>query len=962
VPSIVPPGTACVGVPLPLNAITTPPQGSIVWSVSPAGPTFTQLNQNPTNFVSDSLGIFNIGYVFTDNNGCIDSADIDICVQPQPNASFTVNTTAGCLPLAVTTTNNSNTLNTCGNTTYNWQVIFDGAECHNGTGMWNFAPGSTAASLSPAFNFTQSGVYRLVLTVTNNCGTSSSTTTITVGEAPQGLTIAPIANVCDTLFLAPTGQAQACNASGLTLTWYLDGVLFPNPPGIGVGIDGLHTVELVATNVCGADTLPTNFTIYPLPPVPVVTYNGPVCERSTLTFTVSSPTGPNLEYCWTRPGGLPDTCMTNPVFNIPNATPANAGLYTLTVRNLSTLPVCENSTNITAVVNPAPPIILQADTVRICSKQSGTIQVTNIQTGYTYAWSSPNSPTITTGSVVVVPPATVNVQTTLTYTVTVTDALGCTNTAMALVIVNPLPVLSIVPPGTACEGEPLPLSANVSVQGIGIWSSNPTGPTFTPTNQNPTVFNSSFPGVFNVEYTLTDNNGCMNSADTNIQVQPLPMITTSVIPSGNCVPVTISLTNQPAAGITYTWNFGDGSVPVIGTNPGSYTYSVPGIYTITMTAADVFGCSRTINFSPIQVNPVPTSGFVLAPTVDCAIPQTLCLNDASSGATIYNWTSTPSVGAIASVNSPCITINAEDTYSIKQEVRNQFGCVDSTTLSYTAYDTPVAAFSVSGDTSGCENLAILFDNQSEHADFWTWRFDGLVDSFNWSPSHVFDDPGQYTISLTVGNGSGCTDTRTRTSYIEVYPKPVANFDYLLLDNEWLFTFRFRDKSTTDATLFGWNFGENSGIDSEERNPKYRYLSASNRVITHWVENTFGCVDTTSLPLSIDLTGDLFVPNILEPLNQDHPEKQVFLPKGYNLSQYHIAVFARTGQLIWESTQLDTDGQPVESWDGTLNGEPLPGGVFVWKVLQAKFIDGRDWNGMLDENKTKRKSNFLYLIR
>ena len=259
-------------------------------------------------------------------------------------------------------------------------------------------------------------------------------------------------------------------------------------------------------------------------------------------------------------------------------------------------------------------------------------------------------------------------------------------------------------------------------------------------------------------------------------------------------------------------------------------------------------------------------------------------------------------------------------------------------------------------------MAILFDNQSEHADFWIWRFDGLVDSVNLSPSHVFDDPGQYTISLTVGNGSGCTDTRTRTSYIEVYPKPVANFDYLLLANEWPFTFQFRDKSTTDATLFGWNFGENSGVDSEERNPKYRYLSASNRVITHWVENTFGCVDTTSLPLSIDLTGDLFVPNILEPLNQDHPEKQVFLPKGYNLSKYHIAVFARTGQLIWESTQLDTDGQPVESWDGTLNGEPLPGGVFVWKVLEAKFIDGRDWNGMLDENKTKRKSNFLYLIR
>jgi len=1140
--AIAPPGTACTNVPLQLTA-TSNHSGTGVWT--PA----SLVDANGV-FQTGVHGTYTVGYAFTDDNGCIDSTNAAICVQPQPSAAFMISAPVGCTPFSVTTTNTSNTLTTCGNTVYNWQVFFDGAECHNGTGIWTFAPGSNAASVSPAFNFSQSGVYRLVLTVSNDCGTSSATATVTVGEAPRVTGIDPIPNACDTLFLAPTGQALACNAPGLALSWRLDGTPFANPPGRGVGQDGPHTVDLIAANACGGDTLSVNFTIHPLPPAPVVTYNGPVCERDTLVFTVNSPIGASLVYCWARPGGLPDTCMSSAVFRIPNATPANAGTYTVTVRDNSTLPACENATSILAVVNPAPPITFLADTVRICSGQSGTIRVTNVQPGFTYAWSPPDSLNPTTGPVVVVTPATVTAQATLHYTVTVTNTLTtCTSTAAAVVIVNPLPVLSIVPPGTACTGVSLPLNANAPAQGASAWKSNPTGPTFTPPSQNPTGFRSNNPGVFNVEYIFTDNNGCMDSTDTDIcvqpqpsaafaisapagcspfsvtttntsntltscgntaynwqvffdgaechngtgiwnfapgsnaasvspafnfsqsgvyrlvltvandcgtssataaitvgeaprvtsfvtvpavvcepyvllssatvlacnaptsylwsfagsssiqsstvlnpgpvayntpgtytvwlratntcgmdsvaqtfRVQPLPAITASATPAGNCVPVTVSLANQPVAGVTYLWNYGDGSAPVSNPNPGSYTYSTPGTYPITLTATDMFGCSRTVTVSTIQADPVPQAGFVLAPSTPCGIPQTLCLNDSTFGATIFAWTSTPDLGAITSVGSPCVPINAEGTYTIKQVVSNQFGCRDSLTKTYTAYDRPVAAFSALGDTSSCEGLLIQFDNQSEHVDFLIWEYDGLVNTTSWNPSHLFAKPGTYTVKLTVGNGSGCTDVLTRVGYIRIFPKPVADFDFVLLANEWPVTYRFREQSSPDAIKYGWNFGEVPGVDSEEMNPKYRYLSATNRIVTHWVENSFGCVDTVAKGLSIDLDGDLFVPNILEPENGDHPEKKVFLPKGYNLAEYHIAVFARTGQLIWESTKLDAGGQPEESWDGTLNGKPLPGGVFVWKVLRARFLDGREWDGMLDEDNVKRKSNFLNLIR
>jgi PKD repeat protein len=1153
--AIAPPDTACAGVQLPLSA-TVSQLGVGVWTSDPAGPVFDTTTSNPSFFLTSDTGTYTIRYVFTDINGCIDSAFTSICVQPQPIAQFDISQSSNCISsmsptLQVTTNNTSNTQHTCGITTYNWQILFDTSECDSGPGIWNFEPGSSDTSLNPVINFGQSGVYRLVLTVTNECGSSSDTATVTVGEAPQVQTINPINNACDALFLMPTGQVLACNAPGLNLTWYLDSVQFLNPPGILVTLDGQHTVQLVATNICGADTLATSFTIHPLPPTPMVSSNGPVCERDDLIFTVSSPIGPDFEYCWMGPNGL-NTCVKNPVLSLINVTPANAGLYTVTVRDLSTVPACTASATIMAVVNPAPPITFQADTVRICSGQSDTIRVN--QAGYNpYIWSPTTFLSPPTGQVVTVTPDPVPTPTTLLYTVTVTNNLTCTNFATAVVIVNPLPVLAIAPPDTACAGQPLPLFDTNNQTGTWLWTSDPLGPIFGTSTSNPTTFTGT-PGTYLVKYVFIDTNLCSDSAFTSVCVQPqpiaqftvpstgcitqsspvfqvttnntsntlntcgttsylwevffegaechngagiwnfepgssatsvnpvinfgqsgvyrlvltvsnecgtssttatvtvgeapqitsfattppvvcepyilnpsatvlgcnspttylwsfagssgiqsdtvlnpgpipynvpglytvwlvaknacgqdsaahtfrvraLPSITATASNTTGCVPVVATFSNQPVAGVTYVWDFGDGSSPVTTPNPGSHTYNNPGTYTITITATDAFGCSRTSTLAIVQANPVPTAGFTLAPTLTCGIPQTLCLTNNAVGNLTYTWTFVPNIGPIAPIANPCVSITAEGDYVIQQLVRNQFGCVDSTTLTYTAYDQPVASFEAVGDSSGCEDLLIQFNNQSLHADFVEWQIDGRVVTLDpLNPSYLFTDPGEYTVTLTVGNGSGCTASLTRNAYIRVFPTPVAGFEFVPLPNEWPVTFRFRDKSSPDAILFGWNFGETTIVDSEGKNPKYRYFSTADRLITHWVTNAFGCSDTITAPLSIDVDGDLFIPNILEPANNDHAEKQIFLPKGYNLAEYHIAVFARTGQLIWESTLLDANGYPVESWDGTLNGSPLPSGVFVWKVNKAVFINGREWNGMLDENKVKRKTNFLYLIR
>ena len=86
-----------------------------------------------------------------------------------------------------------------------------------------------------------------------------------------------------------------------------------------------------------------------------------------------------------------------------------------------------------------------------------------------------------------------------------------------------------------------------------------------------------------------------------------------------------------------------------------------------------------------------------------------------------------------------------------------------------------------------------------------------------------------------------------------------------------------------------------------------------------------------------------------------------MPKGNKLKEYQIQIYSTYGQLIWESTKL-VNGSPVEAWDGTFKGVPMPQDVYVWKI-RAIFDNGTFWEGMLDESSGKKSViGSLILIR
>lgn len=430
-----------------------------------------------------------------------------------------------------------------------------------------------------------------------------------------------------------------------------------------------------------------------------------------------------------------------------------------------------------------------------------------------------------------------------------------------------------------------------------------------------------------------------------------------------CVPFKVSFTNTAVPNVQYVWDFGDGSPLFTGPNPGKHEYTKDGVHVLKVTATDAFGCISINTIATIRANPTPVAGFERKQTLPCGLPQKICFPTKDKGGTNYNWSF--GNGQTATDGSPCITYQDSGLFVVRQVVGNDFGCFDTATLSFRTYYAPVAGFYANVRT-GCEDLTVILRDTSKFTDYAILRYDGRRDTLRGQVTHTFTKPGNYTITLTTGNASGCTSEQSINKYIEVYETPVAGFRARELDDAWPYTFQFLDRSKfTVKPSYFWDFGSDDNGDGRVdsafvANPKHHFRSIGIQGVTLWIANEFGCRDSAFMAFKTDSMGQLFVPNILDPSDPDQ-EKRVFLPKGYHLEEYYIAVYTRTGQLMWESTALE-DGQPKESWDGTLRGEPMPAGVYVWTIHKAVFQKGFEWKGMLDEDKVRKKTNFLYLVR
>ncbi|MDQ3108944.1 MAG: T9SS type A sorting domain-containing protein, partial [Bacteroidota bacterium] len=351
-----------------------------------------------------------------------------------------------------------------------------------------------------------------------------------------------------------------------------------------------------------------------------------------------------------------------------------------------------------------------------------------------YAWSSGG----TTAVEMVTPAATT------TYSVVGTDGNGCSDTAMVTVIVNPLPVVAIVPnTSTICEGTNDTLTANGAMNYA--WSTGGSSPIEIVSPATTTT------------YTVvgTDANGCTNSATATVNVNAAPVIT--ITGAGSiCGGGSDTLTGNGA--VSYSWSSGGTTATEIVMPSASATY--------TLTGTDINGCTNTATATVI-VNPTPV--------VDLGADTSVCgqlMLDAMNAGAMYLWNN----------NSTAQTLNATSSGTYYVTVTNVSGCTGSDTIALIVNAIPMLTLT-SSDSSLCLTDANAMLSGTPAGG--TWSGPGVTgSSFNASSAGVGAQNVFYTFtsvdgceavsSLTI-NVNACVGiaTQTEAAAIAVFPNPNA---------------------------------------------------------------------------------------------------------------------------------------------------------------------------------------------
>ncbi len=489
--------------------------------------------------------------------------------------TVTVTSSGGCsTTTAVVTLTGSNLTVTANPTDVKCNGQCDGIASTSQVIVGGTAPFTYAWTPSGGTNATATGLCPGTYTCVVHDHSGCSGTAIATITQPPVLT-ATVSQVNDKCNGGATGSATVIpggGTPGYTYLWAPGGQTNATATGLTAGS---YTVTVTDANGCQIQEI-YNIT---QPPPMTVTVTGIGNENcgggATGTISISVAGGANpYTYLWNPGGG------TN-----QNATGLTAGSYTVTVTDNNG---CTQTATAT-ITQPVPVTALTTVTGNIlCNGGKGSAQVTpgGGTPGYTYLW----TPTGGTG------PSAGNLSAG-TYTVTVTDAHGCTGTATVTITQPPVVTANIsASTNVSCSGGAngtATLTAGGGTPGYTyIW--NPGG------NTNATATGLSA-GMYTV--TVTDANGC--TATTTVLIIQPPIVTATIAGStqvscnGGANGTATVNGGGGTPGYTYLWNpGGNTNATATGLSAGTYTVTVTDANgcTGTTTADDCSACTRHSNY------------------------------------------------------------------------------------------------------------------------------------------------------------------------------------------------------------------------------------------------------------------------------------------------------------------------------------------------------------------------------
>ncbi|MBK6830877.1 MAG: gliding motility-associated C-terminal domain-containing protein [Flavobacteriales bacterium] len=690
-----------------------------------------------------------------------------------------------------------------------------------------------------------------------------------------------------------------------------------------------------------------------------------LCDGETVTFDA---TMPGVSYLWST--GEQTPAITTDI----------TGTYWVTASQGA----CSVSDTVDVIVNPVPIVDLGND-LTLCAGDDLTLDATNI--GATYAWSNGSvTPTITVSAAasyavtvtlngctatdqvdidVLVPgtfdlgpdvqlcsgdqvvfalgiagasydwstgetSSSISVNTTSTVWVNVTQGVCSASDTVEVFVLDPGSI-DLGDDITACAGTPVLLDATAP-NATYLWNTGATSAQLDVTTS----------GTYSVVATIAQ---CTATDQINVTIVPLPVVdiggdqsicpgntasfdattpgasylwhdgsTSSTYATSTDEPVTVTVTINgcsatdgsqaivlPAPSVDFgndtticegasllldATNIGASYLWSNGSLAGSQLVSVAGTYAVTV---DLNGCTAT---DAITVDVfVPSS-------LDLGVDQLLCPGEVVTLATGISGQHTWSTGS----SSTSITVSTGGTYSVQVQVA---ACIvqDNVTIAYV----PLTAPELADVLTICEGDTALLHVDAGMADV-VWSTGSTNDSI------LVDTEDDYSVTLSL---QGCTATdQIRVNVLERVDSISLGTDSIYCPDQPLVL-----DVTVPRAQYEWSTGATTSSITIDQAGTYS-LHVTGQCIN--AEASLEVIEGECDPF-------VYVPNTFTPNGDGNNE---FFQVSFQgpLRDFSLYIFDRWGERIF------TSDDPSTTWDGSYNGEPVPDGVYVWKVRYRSSTD------------------------
>lgn len=598
------------------------------------------------------------------------------------------------------------------------------------------------------------------------------------------------------------------------------------------------------------------------------------------SLVLSGSNHPGYTYIWNTPAG--NQVTGNPAV-IQNPSNAYAGTYTVTPDNEG----CTRAP-LTINVTPAIPDLVLTAPAQVCLGNPFNVTTPAVP-GATFNWSAPGAGTPNANQFSV-GAATINEEGNYSLTYSLNGCLGESDTVQ-VAIVNQYQITLF---DTICQGQTL---------FVGGAAQGSTG-----------AYQDMYQSV----------SGCDSLVTTELFVKPLPQV--SLGPDQqSCVGTPVTLTAQ-TNGTLLTWS--DNS------NGPSITVSTTGAYWF---EAELDGCTaRDTAIVTFYLN--PPADFTANANAQCLTGNSFSFSPNTNYApgTIFDWTFQNANTPTSGVQNPSgIIWDASGTFQVSLVVTEN-NCVSTpATLNITVYPMPNADFTAL-PTEGCMPVQVKFNDASTSNSTFasTWNFgDGNTGTEN-SPVHVYPDPGNYTVSLSITDENGCSDTEVKTNFITVYPQPVAGFS--LADENLTTTIPLLNVSNEALLSENCLYYLNTGEAWTDCSFSDMIVGTGTYQITQIVTSGAGCTDSLSKTFTIRPVPEIFIPNSFTP-DDDFINERFEISMSW-ISDFYLIIYDRWGTIVYETPDL------FSYWNGRFmnNGKEVPQGLYAYKIRYRPLGQQKDY--------------------